>query len=506
MPFAVSVFTALSVAELIVWIKPLWRYRVWLAAFFIFSLSATAVWLIVSEFSFLSALLLALAAYDILNLGRVVMNRMRDQYLRNTSFNSALWLVGLELAVIGCWWLSRVATLPFGTFWIAVLLLQLSIALLLLGVTLWHIYKTRPPVLSDEPAKLPSLTVAIPARNETEQLQKCLELLIASDYPKLEILVLDDCSQNRRTPEIIRSFAHDGVRFIAGTPADDSWLPKNHAYQQLLETANGEIIVFCGVDARFEPHSLRQLVRTMQYKKKSMLSIMPLNVLPRHAQTDAMFVQPMRYAWEIALPRKLFRRPPVLSTCWIIKKSLLTSAGGFKGVSRSIVPESYFARTAVVHDGFSFMQSSRELGISCNKQIAEQHDTATRTKYPQLHRRPELVALLTLGELLILILPIAFLLASFSVPELRLFGTVSAATSIILIVWYSVIVSLTYRRFVLRSLLAMPFAVMHDIAILNYSMLKYEFSTVYWKGRNVCIPVMRVEPKLPAMPPKPSKA
>jgi hypothetical protein len=237
-----------------------------------------------------------------------------------------------------------------------------------------------------------------------------------------------------------------------------------------------------------------------------MMSVMPLNVLPRHAETDAMFVQPMRYAWEIALPRKLFRRPPVLSTCWIAKKSLLTSAGGFKGVSRSIVPESYFARTAVVHDGYSFMQSSPALGISCDKHVSDQHDTATRTKYPQLHRRPELVALLTLGELLILILPIAFLLASFSVPELHIFGTVSAATSIILIVWYSVIVGLTYRRFVLRSLVAMPFAVMHDMAILNYSMLKYEFSTVYWKGRNVCIPVMRVEPRLPAIDAEPGKA
>jgi hypothetical protein len=205
----------------------------------------------------------------------------------------------------------------------------------------------------------------------------------------------------------------------------------------------------------------------------------------------------MRYAWEIALPRKLFRRPPVLSTCWIIQRSLLDSSGSFRAVTRSIVPESYFARVAVVHDGYSLMQSDNAIGITCAKDISEQHDTATRTKYPQLHRRPELVFLLTMGELMSLILPLAFVLASLATPSLRLFALLSASTTLLLVAWYCAVVSLVYRRFVLRSLLALPFAVVHDVAVLNYSMLKYEFSVVLWKGRNVCVPVMRVEPRLP---------
>jgi hypothetical protein len=168
------------------------------------------------------------------------------------------------------------------------------------------------------------------------------------------------------------------------------------------------------------------------------------------------------------------------------------------------VPESYFARVAVVHDGYSFMQSDDQIGISCKKQITEQHDTATRTKYPQLHRRPELVFLLSLFELLALILPIVFVAASFATPQLRLFGIITAATSLLLVIWYMLIVRLVYRMFLPTSLIALPFAVIHDVAVLNYSMLKYEFSDVFWKGRNVCIPVMRVEPQLPPMDTKPS--
>jgi len=39
--------------------------------------------------------------------------------------------------------------------------------------------------------------------------------------------------------------------------------------------------------------------------------------------------------------------------------------------------------------------------------------------------------------------------------------------------------------------------VLSDLFLINYSMWKYEFSDVDWKGRNVCIPVMHVVPTLP---------
>jgi hypothetical protein len=42
-----------------------------------------------------------------------------------------------------------------------------------------------------------------------------------------------------------------------------------------------------------------------------------------------------------------------------------------------------------------------------------------------------------------------------------------------------------------------PLAVLTDVILLHYSMYKYEFSTVDWRGRNICIPVMHVIPRLP---------
>ncbi len=499
MSTALSIFAVIAVCELMIWLPPLWRFHVWTGRTWMMLVGVSALWLFVVEPTFLVGLLGSFAAYRVVNLARVAANRVRDEYLRRVTWRSALAILVFECITLVFWWLLHHNAVGQSAFWHGVLIVQLLIAVGLLLTTLRHFHTTRPPqeirAMTDK--QLPSLTVAIPARNETKSLELCLSSLITSDYPKLEILVLDDCSQNPRTPEIIRSYAHAGVRFIAGEPEPEGWLAKNAAYERLTEEANGELILFAGADVRFAPQSLRRLVETLLEKKKSMISVMPKNIAAPPRVGLSLLAQPMRYAWEFSLPRKMFGRPPVLSTCWIVQHKLLKSSGGFKGVSRSIVPESYLARVAAAHDGYSFMQSDVAMGISCEKDAADQHDTATRTKYPQLHRRPELVALLTLAELLILILPMTFLIASIAAPELHTLAILSGLTSLTLVIWYACIVNLVYRRFLPLSLLALPFAVIHDVAVLNYSMLKYEFSAVLWKGRNVCIPVMRVEPRLP---------
>lgn len=68
-----------------------------------------------------------------------------------------------------------------------------------------------------------------------------------------------------------------------------------------------------------------------------------------------------------------------------------------------------------------------------------------------------------------------------------------------LCLFYAKVMNLTYRTFLLRGFVLLPFAALYDIALLNYSMWQYEFHEVLWKGRNICMPVMRVYPALPKL-------
>jgi glycosyltransferase involved in cell wall biosynthesis len=437
--------------------------------------------------------------YRVIGLVRVLAARLQRAELMRISGRAFGWLVIMQIVALGLAWLIvRHHNSALYAF-CGVLGLQLLAALVMLRVSINTWRHTRPDALETSltDRELPTVSVLVPARNETDDLELCLRSLVASDYPKLEIIVLDDCSVTRRTPEIIREFAHDGVQFIEGAEPDEiNWLAKNQAYHRLAAKASGEVLLFCGVDVRFAPNSLRRLVERLEHKQKDMISVLPLRV-PGTEATGSL-LQPMRYFWELCLPRRVFKRPPVLSTCWMIRADALKRDGGFEAVSRSIVPEAHFARQAVIGDKYSFIRATAILGIASNKPVSEQYATTVRTRYPQLHRRLELVLLLSLAELIFWLGPLIGLGLLFWLPHHQLlFGGLWLAEWLMLEVMYYLVAVRTRLNNAAFAWLLFPVALAVDIVMLHVSMFKYEFSRVEWKGRNICIPIMRVEPRLP---------
>ncbi len=442
-------------------------------------------------------LFLIVAAYRVLNLGRFISQRRQADHLYSVVKRTSSWLLLAQLLTLLLAVHYNHASRQAGL--LLLLTLMLGGCLVVAVTTMRNLRRTRPSPLPESfsSADVPTLSVLIPARNETADLQACLSSLIQSSYPKLEIIVLDDCSQNQRTPEIIKGFAHDGVRFIAGSATPDNWLAKNYAYEQLAASASGELLLFCGVDTRFKPETLAVMVNELVTKRKTMVSFLPASQIPGALQFKSLLVQPSRYAWELMIPRRALDRPPVLSTAWLIKHETLKASGGFKSVSRAATPERAVARYAATHDdGYSFVQSDTEHGVASSKSFRDQQATAVRTRYPQLHQSLELTALVSLLELLLFVLPLSIYVVTVTQQRGTIFWIANFSATIT-IAAYAQVCNLTYRKFLLRSLWLLPFAAIYDIALLNYSMYKYEFSSVEWKGRNVCIPVMQVINKLP---------
>lgn len=458
----------------------------------------------VTDVNGLSSAILIIGAYRLCNYVRILVERLHPYNLFFSSAKTSTYLSVLQLLLVGSLLIFNSYTVSSTALWIAQGFTSAVIALLLMLFTLRNIFKTRLKKVETPTAhittSLPSITVAIPARNETAQLETMLRGLIASDYPKLEIIVLDDCSQNKRTPEIIRGFAQDGVRFLAGELPKDGWLAKNQAYQKLLESASGEYIVFMGVDIMLEPHSLRTLVSTMLAKQKTMMSILPLR--STHASGHYSLTQPMRYFWELVPPRRLFNRPPVLSSCWVITRDALQKYGTFKAVSNSVSPEAYFAKRAVLgDDSYSFLRANQLLGIRSIKSTEDQRQTALRTRYPQLHRRLELVAIIALAELLFLLAPFVISVLGFFVALPILVHILALCSSLLLASMYMLVAFTTRINPTTFALFGLPLVIINDLWLIHYSFYKYEFSTIDWKGRNVCVPVMQVIPHLPKLDP-----
>lgn len=439
-----------------------------------------------------------LTPYRIINIARVVRYQLLPPRLRAVSLRAHIWLVLAQilLSLLSYSLLSLPVTQIAGIF-VAV---QLFVVLILLRSTTqtWEYARVPSGTKHYTDRELPSVSVLIPARDETESLEQCLASLVQSNYPKLEILVLDDCSPNRRTPEIIRAFAHDGVRFVQGTEPEDNWVAKNHASEQLRSEASGELLLFCSADVLFEATTIRSMVESLLNDNNDMLSVLPSrsNESRRHLS----LLEPMRYYWELCLPRRLFKRPPVLSTCWLIRAKSLEDFGGFSGYKQSMTPETHFARRAVISGKYSFLRSSGDMVVYNTKNPESQYDTTVRLRYPQLHRRLELVALTSIFELFFLAGPfIGLLLAPLLPNSLAYIFSWLAVVAATEVMYYYVAVE-TRLNTTLMAVLTAPLAILVDIYMLHISLLKYEFGEVAWKGRNVCIPVMRVEARLPELP------
>ena len=335
--------------------------------------------------------------------------------------------------------------------------------------------------------QLPTVSLLIPARNEDPVLEQMLRNVLQSDYPKLEIIVLDDCSHDR-TPAIIRDFAHDGVRFYGGNVRPDGWLGKNWALHQLIEQASGDVLMFCDVDVRLSPHSISTMVNQMSVTKSSMVSVMPQRLA---FDFWANLLQPLTDFWQLVLPSKLTKTAPVIGSCWAIKASL-TKKLTMSELKQQITPEHWYARIAKAGKGYHFVLGNADIGVSRRKRLNSQEDTMNRKYYPWLQRSPFLVFVVAPVVTIALLLPWvdlvfshAYLVSLFAV-LLQLFAVLLFITKHNPASWFLVLFQL-------------PLLYLHELYRAVYSCWAYEFGEIDWKQRNVCEPMLEVIEHLPPL-------
>ncbi|MEI7522361.1 MAG: glycosyltransferase [Candidatus Saccharibacteria bacterium] len=483
-----------AVLELLMVTSLFWRYRFWILLVSIFLTAFSSGMILVDNFNLIMIVLFIASLFRLTSLIRVTEQRLHESYLRRVVLRTSISLISSQIILYAVWFVGdkyfsgEVAnniTTDMAS------MVQLIFAMALLLVTRKSLKSTSfKPIRGHYTDKdLPTVTVAIPARNETVDLSACLAAVVASDYPKLEVIVLDDCSQDK-TSDIIKGFARDGVRFIHGSEPQDNWLAKNQAYEQLSEAATGQYIVFLSVDTHISTSTIRTIITSALDNKKTMICILPRQ---RFNGFLASAIQPMRNWWEFALPRRFTNRPAISSSCWMITRKALAKAGDFEAVSRAVLPEAYFARKEILTDSYSFLRSNGNIEVSSIKDFNDQFDRAMRVRYPEVHKKIELVMLLSMAEVLFLLAPVVlFLLALLTLSPILLITTTS--TMGLLLYTHHLILKASNPDYKLISMFNFPIMVITEIGLGIYSMIRYEFSEVDWKGRNICLPVMHVTP------------
>lgn len=331
---------------------------------------------------------------------------------------------------------------------------------------------------SSELEELPTVSVCIPARNETHAMTQCLERVVASMYPKLEIIVLDDESKDN-TSVLIKSFAHSGVRFVEGTKLPDGWLGKTYAEHELYSEASGELLLFMDVDTHITPTTIDKLVAIMTKENAEMVSVLPTR---DDIWRASVLFATLRYFWTIVLHRKTM--PAVASSAWMVRRSLLRDRfDGLITLRSAVEPERLVATYAAESGQYRFLISTDDVGVSYEKKWHSQLETSVRLLYPAFRGQITQVILAYIGIILGL-LPFAWV-PSALITGWHLSHIVAMIIAFLLIADYTLYTTRVWRKGWLIGGLIFPFVLLQEVCLLTLSIYAYATHKVTWKGRPI---------------------
>jgi chlorobactene glucosyltransferase len=138
----------------------------------------------------------------------------------------------------------------------------ISVALLLSAANLIFalraldvVLRSRNKIEPREPqSSLPSLSIIVPARNEEQNVARCVNSLLSTRYSNFEVIVVDDRSTDA-TRSIVDAIAQRDPRLkiVAGEQLPDGWVGKPWALTQGARIARGAWLLFTDADTEHEP-------------------------------------------------------------------------------------------------------------------------------------------------------------------------------------------------------------------------------------------------------------
>jgi hypothetical protein len=195
----------------------------------------------------------------------------------------------------------------------------------------------------------PAVTVIVPARNEAERLlEPCLRSILASDWPRLSIIVVDDRSTDA-TPAILAALAASEPRLtvVRGGEPPPGWLGKPHAMHLGTAAATSEWLLATDADMIHDAQAVRRALDTAARYGADMVSFIPSCTSASRGVAEVMPIA----VWLImfCFPPSVTsnpRDPRALASggFMLVRRDALAAAGGYAALAGDVAEDVDLAR------------------------------------------------------------------------------------------------------------------------------------------------------------------
>ena len=129
-------------------------------------------------------------------------------------------------------------------------------------------------VSAEPPRDAPLVSVVIPARNERRNIERCVRSVLATRYPALEVIVVDDHSTDG-TGDIARAIARDDdrVRVVNAPELPPDWFGKQWACATGARAARGTLLLFTDADTRHAADLLPRAVNAARERGADLFTV-----------------------------------------------------------------------------------------------------------------------------------------------------------------------------------------------------------------------------------------
>ena len=332
------------------------------------------------------------------------------------------------------------------------------------------------------------VSVLVPARNEARNIRRCLESLLAQDYPLLEVIVLDDGSTDG-TGEIVAEMARQDprLRLVRGQPLPPGWMGKNFACHQLARLARGEWLLFTDADTDHRPDTVSWAVEAAQQNRADLVSLIPRTAT--HSLGEELLLPIIPFGllgcFPLALGQRL--RVPFLTMAlgpfMLFRREAYRRIGGHRAVRGEIAEDVVLARRVRAHGGrVVLVDGSEQVDVHFYHGFREAWHGLAKSAFAALEYRllPSLLMVAFYGFLFLW--PVFLLFEGlwqgrFGEPTVRL-----ALFQVFLNsgLWYGLAVRFRLPR---RTAVLYPFTIALVILIMLDSIRQATLSGIGWKGR-----------------------
>ncbi len=274
-----------------------------------------------------------------------------------------------------------------------------------------------------DPAYWPSLTVVVPARNETDVIGVSIGSLLSQDYPSpLHVIVVDDQSIDG-TGEAAKKMAvslgaEDRLTVLEGAMLPAGWTGKLWAMKQGVMHARAlapdtKYLLLTDADIAYDAGVIRRLVARSEARSLVLNSLMVK--LRCESFAERLLIPAFVFFFQMLYPfawvnRRAHAMAAAAGGCMLVRANALDAAGGIDAIRSSLIDDCALGRAMKGQGPVWLGLTASAHSLRPYPRIGDIWRMVSRSAYDQLGYSPLLLAGTVIGMTLTYLMPLVLAL------------------------------------------------------------------------------------------------